>query len=650
MKHFFLRFLLALCVVFPVPLFAQTTETAESFTPVIQEYNVDIQVNTDSSIDVTESILYDFGEEKSHGIFRTIPMQYQTEDSGELQLPFDVVSVTDEDGNPYLYQDNSILNIDLKIGDPEVYVTGQHWYVIQYHVDHVINGFEDQDELYWNVTGDEWDVTIQNVTVEVTVPGGTANGKSAACYTGYTNSVATNCTSSMAESTFLYTNTAPLALYEQLTIVAGFEKGLVRLPAILEVSTEPLVVGFTIDNGETFFTPQTFRLYPGTHTLQLEAFKYDTTQRTVTLTAGNTTAEHIILQKSWWVPWAEKYIPLAALPVIVVLLFLLWLIKGRDPSGRGTVIAQYEPPRGLTPGEMGVVVDGEAHMHDISASIIHLATLGYLKIRKETTTTLLKNKEDYIFIKVKPIEAGAKIPAYEVRLFNALFSSGTEVPLFSLKNSFYVHLEKIKKELYERVVEQGYFSKNPDTVRSLYFAFAMMFLVVGGGGFITLSAYIDSWWYILTWLVTSAFFFIVAKYMSRLSKHGAEVYEEILGFKKFIKLTEQERLKFFSSPKAYADTFEKYLPYAMVLELEEEWGREFQDAYTQSPRWYEGKDAMNVLLFSQSLRVLNHRAQQSLKSAAVSVKSGSRASSGFSGFGGGGFSGGGFGGGGGGRW
>ena len=160
----------------------------------ITEFIVDIVINEDSSIDVVERILMDFGDNQNHGIIRLIPFAYgENAEYRELEIVF--IDVTDENGVPYKYAEyDEYYSHNLKIGDGDIYVTGQNWYYISYHVDNVINGFESHDELYWNVTGNEWDFPIKSVHASVVLPeGAKLANEYLTCYTGFYGSSSQNC-------------------------------------------------------------------------------------------------------------------------------------------------------------------------------------------------------------------------------------------------------------------------------------------------------------------------------------------------------------------------------------------------------------------------------------------------------------------------
>jgi len=134
--------------------------------------------------------------------------------------------------------------------------------------------------------------------------------------------------------------------------------------------------------------------------------------------------------------------------------------------------------------------------------------------------------------------------------------------------------------------------------------------------------------------------------MPKKTIHGAEVKEEVQGFKWFLSVTEEERLKFHNAPEKKPEEFMEFLPYAMVLGVEKEWSAQFKDMFIEAPSWYEGQPgtAFSAIYFGNALSSMN------ANMGATFTSHPSSAGSGGSGFGGGGFSGGGFGGGGGGSW
>lgn len=119
----------------------------------IDNFDVEIKVNQDASINVNEKIEYDFGIAQKHGIFRNIPIEYKAR-GGNFNLRISDLNATDENGTPYAFTASYPGNdIEIKIGDADKLVTGKKTYVIHYAINRAINYFSDHDELYWNATG-----------------------------------------------------------------------------------------------------------------------------------------------------------------------------------------------------------------------------------------------------------------------------------------------------------------------------------------------------------------------------------------------------------------------------------------------------------------------------------------------------------------
>ncbi|MEY3733586.1 MAG: hypothetical protein RL347_945, partial [Actinomycetota bacterium] len=181
-----------LVVVFAALLcFAPSAAAAES----IASYGVQATVEPDGSLVVRETIAYDFGDADRRGIFRTIPMWSELSDGTRWMHPATVRSVT-VDGQPAPYtlaEDGPFLEV--KIGDPDVTLTGEHVYEVAYVVQGALRtmtadelaednpyGFSPGDvELYWDFIGTGWSVDIDRAFVEVQGPGRVL---AAQCFTG----------------------------------------------------------------------------------------------------------------------------------------------------------------------------------------------------------------------------------------------------------------------------------------------------------------------------------------------------------------------------------------------------------------------------------------------------------------------------------
>ena len=130
----------------------------------INNFNTKISVQKDATIRVEERIEYDFGSLSKHGIYRDISTVILNQDGKKYRLEVQIVSVLDETGNPYHYTTPSMGGeiLRIKIGDANRFVTGLKTYIITYQARGAMRYFSEHDELYWNMTGDKWDVFIEN--------------------------------------------------------------------------------------------------------------------------------------------------------------------------------------------------------------------------------------------------------------------------------------------------------------------------------------------------------------------------------------------------------------------------------------------------------------------------------------------------------
>ncbi len=207
--------------VFASSAYAQTSES-------ISNFQTDITINKDSTLNVAETIDYDFGTTQHHGMFQTIPYKAQAR-GGTFKYRYSNFVVTDEKNQPIQFDNSTSGNdIILKVGDPNTYVTGKHVYKISYTVGRAINYFSDHDELYWNVVGTKWTVPIAKASVVVHGP---ANITRAECFTGELNSKEKNCSiAGVNTNTVTITGTQSFPEGEGMTMVVALPAGTLTQP------------------------------------------------------------------------------------------------------------------------------------------------------------------------------------------------------------------------------------------------------------------------------------------------------------------------------------------------------------------------------------------------------------------------------------
>lgn len=336
--------------------------------------------------------------------------------------------------------------------------------------------------------------------------------------------------------------------------------------------------------------------------------------------------------------WQDKYLVYLnylwlILPIVVfVFLFKHWWQYGRDPKLKGTIIAQYEPPKDLTPAEMAVIINQQLQPKDISATIIDLACRGYLKIIETLAKGIFTVKTDYHLIKQKEFLKDSNLKEHETLILTELFHNKNEINIKDLKNKFYRSMPVIKKRIFDQIVFSGYFKNDPSKVRKKYLVIGFVVLLAG----FLLSAFIStSVFTLIAVFACGVIILIFALFMPSLTSKGAQAKWHALGFREYLQVAERFRLQDLT-PK----TFERYLSYAMVFGVEKKWAARFSDIYRQPPDWYVPVAPylhFSAISFANQISSVSNSFTSSLFSSP-----GSRAS----GFGGGGFAGGGGGGGG----
>ena len=193
----------------------------------ITSMDVRIRVLDDGTISVVEDITADFGVIAQHGILRWIPVRYDLGRFEDRVLRFHLVGVEGSEGTPVQTQLTEVGDhVRLRIGSPDVLVTGSHVYRIRYTIEGALNSFDDHEELYWNATGDEWQTTILAASARVNGPRVTQ----VACFRGPRDSEQPCELAETSEAGPAHFATGALAPGEGLTIVAGFAPGSVTVP------------------------------------------------------------------------------------------------------------------------------------------------------------------------------------------------------------------------------------------------------------------------------------------------------------------------------------------------------------------------------------------------------------------------------------
>ncbi len=611
----------------------------------IVSFHADIEVQADGGMNVIETItIRAEGRDIKRGIYRDLPTTYSDAAGRRISVAYTHIGVL-RDGRPEPHHETGLGNgIRIYIGDKNHFLeTGQYTYTLSYRTDRQLGFFDDHDELYWNVTGNGWIFPIDGASAGVRLPSTVPGAEMVLeAYTGPAGAKGQDFEASLdIDSIAQFRTTRRLVGGEGLTIVVSWPKG-----HVVEPSARQRLDWFLEDNAA--------------------------------LVAGA-----------------------AGLGVLLFFYAVSWSRVGRDPQP-GIVIPRYTPPKGYSPSSMRYVRRMGYDEKGFSSALINLAVKGRLIIHDDDG--------DYVLEEVPG--ATGNLAAGESALLRRLFAEGGSLKLERknhkrIKSAIRAHSQSLEADY-----EKRYFKSNasytvlgvvisvlalaavvimsPSIPEMAIAGFMVVWLSGWTFGVLALSRAVTMAWrningivgttgavvitlfalpffggeimgvvflakaagvavvvILITLIFVNWFFYELMKAPTRL---GRKLLDKVDGFRDYLVVAENDELRFKHPPEKTPELFERYLPYALALDVEEVWGDKFSEVIARAqsdgsyrqPNWYHGSSwrSHSVGSFASSLG----------STLASTVSSSSSAPGSSSGSGGGGSSGGGGGGGGGGGW
>lgn len=562
----------------------------------VAEYTITANVTKSGLFDVHESITYDFGGQSKHGIFRYIPDKARHDKHHDRSYPTTVYPSTVDNQPVEQKVSQKGASKVLQIGDPDRTIAGVHTYRLHYTIDRALNKVDGGPQMYWNAIGSGWDVPISNVTVTVKAPGSIGKVK---CYVGATGSRAT-CQAKATGDKATFTQ-GQLPANQGLTAVAALPSSVTAQPPLLVKRTD---FAFRMASD-----PWVWYAAAGVFVLGLIGIG--------SLVYARGRDRRFSSQIPGLVPArgqseAEEFRPMLASP-------------------EGPV--EFVPPKGVRPGSIGVLLDQNTDVRDVTATIVDLAVRGYLRIEEPSAGqwTLHRLRD-----------ADGSLNSYEQTLFTGLFRGGDEVSLDDLRNTFAKTTSVVRSEIYQDAVDQQWYARRPDLTRMHWRGRGTGVVVIGVLVAVIAAFGFDAGMIGVGVALAGVAMWLAARWMPARTAIGSAAYAQALGFRRYIRVAEASQLKV----EEREGVFSRYLPYAIAFNEADRWVKTFAAVNAVNPDamagWYVGYGPFVPLYFASSLNSFTVNTGSTL----VSTPS----SSGSSGFGGGGFSGGGFGGGGGGSW
>jgi uncharacterized membrane protein YgcG len=604
----------------------------------IRNFRSYIVVHADATMTVTETItVQSAGRKIRRGILRDFPTIYQDRMGNRVKVGFQVQEVL-RDGRPESFHTEPVGNgVRIYIGKADILLQpGIYTYTITYQTNRQLGFFQDYDELYWNVTGNGWTFPIDAAEAVIELPSG-ARILQHAGYTGFQGDRGQDFVAQPGDHDIIFETTRGLAPKEGLTVAVAWPKGVVQMPSIQEK------MGYVLQDN---------------------------------LSTG---------------------ISLLWLLIVGGFYLVAWLRVGRDPA-KGTIIPLFSPPKNMTPPAVRFLTRMGFDHKAFAAAVVDMGVRGYLQIKEDGG--------DYTLIRQS---AATSLPSPEERVAAKLFAGGSTLKLESDNHAPISEAIDALRENLQKEFDKVYLISNTGylgvgivltlmAMGSVIFTapdkaaagFATLWLSVWTVGCAAAAVMVYRQWqdarnfgrivgavgitlFALPFFIGEIFGTIMIgteislppaltlpgmAFLNVLFYHllkaptlmGRKVMDQIEGFKMYLSVAEKDRLNLLNPPEKTPELFERYLPYALALDVENKWSEQFTKVLAQaqvegrpySPSWYTGRswDVSGASRFSDSLG--------STFASAISSSSSAPGSS--SGSGGGGSSGGGGGGGGGSGW
>ncbi len=454
-----------------------------------------------------------------------------------------------DDGSDRLYRVTGLKG-DATLTGGTITLKGTGNATLEYDVQGAVTPLADAQELRWYAVG-AWSVPVEQAKVSVSGP---ATMQNLSCFAGPLSS-AIACTEASMDHTGVTAEFGQqdLGAGEVLTVVVGYPTGATKGAPILERRFE-LSNAFTLN----------------------------------AVTGG-------------------------ALAGLLLLLLgglgLLYWTRGRDArvvghesgSLSGVENGHFAPPDGVRPGQIGTLMDEQADVIDVTATIVDLAVRGYLRIDEQPRQTY--ETPDWRLVRMPAAQVASLMP-YERELYDAIFDGHDAVLLSELKGSFGTKLGKVREALYRDVVTQGWFARRPDTVRTRWTTIGVVLTGLGVLATVALAWFTTYGVLGLALIIAGAALAVGGQYMPAKTAKGAGALAHTLGFREYLAGADIGG----DVPVAQrVELFSRYLPYAVIFDSVDRWARVVSSVTGNGQQadhlyWYHGPAEWDLSRFADSMR------------------------------------------------
>jgi len=568
MRHLFnscVFLLLAGLLAWAAPSHAQTER--------ILDYHSDVALQDDSSLQVTETItVVAAGGLIRHGIFREFPTHYSDPYNNRYVVGFQMLTATRDSAEETFRVENYANGVRIYLGDPNAIVPpGRHVYTLAYTTNRQLGFYSDHDELFWNVTGSGWNFRMDHASATVHLLSAIPTDQvKISGYTGPQDSRQADLTTSREGDAFQFVAKRPLAPREGLSVLLSWPKGYVTPPTFSQ-------------KAEYFFRDNRDALLLGTGLLVLLLY--------------------------YLIAWAEV---------------------GRDPRP-GVIMPLYDPPATLSPAGMRYLVRMSFDNKTFAAAILDMAARGYLKIKEEAGSYLLSladkdervltpdekqiarvlfegrkeiwlRQENHQVIQAAMLAIQKWLKSAEYKVYFVtnsryllppvllslaivvvyLMAQGGPQPFIGGFLCFWLAFWSIGvAALLRKVVQswravsagrQNSASKTGSAIFLTLFAIPFIFAELVALAILMRTTSVS----LVLFVIASGLLHILFFYLMKAPTiAGRRLLDQIEGFKMFLGTVDSDRLNRAMPPQQTPAVFEKLLPYALALDVEQDWANKF---------------------------------------------------------------------------
>ncbi len=388
--------LLVLAVVFTVLPLARPDTIKAASTERITSFDMRVNIGSDGYADITETIDYNFGGDLKHGIYRTIPTFYSTDNDNGYKTKLTLNYVT-RDSRPETYSISDSGSVStIKIGNPSIQISGDHHYNINYRMGPIpIQGEANKQIVRLDAPGTGWQVPVGKISISVvSAQPSLANY----CYQGKLGNSGDLCQVTVGNEDTVFTSNRVLSEGESITSETTYPSG--TFMHVAELTKKP------VSNDNPFAVIAVFI---------------------------------VILSIVFF------YIRRAIIAI------LYWHRRRQE-----IVIPIYEPPTDMSPAEIGLLIDNSVDGAEITASIIDLAVNGWISIN-QTKPKKWYRPAQYDLIKTnKPKD---NLSAIQGEFFDVLFKKSDKISIkdLSINDDFIVFSGKFKDKLVKSLNKGGFY-------------------------------------------------------------------------------------------------------------------------------------------------------------------------------------------------